>query len=141
MGTQSFPAWRHSGPRWWALCPAQNGELPFAGAREAWFCGNAQKGCLPSASLWFRTALVPVTEATGWGLSCPAGMTFGFRQAGRGWGAHPGGASCTAMQVRTRGDKRVTSSSTSHAWRLAPQKAQLQHSKCPWGQLGSFTGS
>ena len=102
MGTQSFPAHRHSGHRWWALCPAQTGELPFAGAREAWFCGHARQGCVPAASPWPRTALVPVTAVTGWGQSCPAGIVRSSGRPAVGGVPTLEGPPATAAQIRTR---------------------------------------
>lgn len=138
MGTQSFPAQRHSGPRWWALCPAQTRELPFTGAQEAWFCGNAQKGCIPSASLWFRAALVPVTVATGWGLSCPAGMILGSSRLAVVGVPILEGHPAQPHRSGPGGDKRVTSSSASHAWRPAPLEGLTPALQVPMGPAGFF---
>ena len=100
--------------------------------------GNVQKGCIPSASLWFCAALVPVTVTTGWGLSCPAAMILGSsRLAVVGVPIledHP----AQPRRSGPGGDKRVTSSFASHAWRPAPVEGLTPALQVPMGPAGFF---
>lgn len=101
MGTQSFPARRHSGHRWWALRPAQTGSCPWPELGEARFCAHAWAGCLPAAFPWpLLRCLCHDSHRLGAVLSC--WPCSGLQQASPGWGARPGGASWHSHKIKTR---------------------------------------
>lgn len=97
--------------------------------------GRVPSLCFPVVPPHLSLSLKP--QVGGYSLSCwhdfwaPAGC-------GCGWGAHPGGASCTAMQVRTRGDKRVTSSSASTCLEACPREGLTPALQVPMGPAGFF---
>ena len=158
MGTSALPCPRRSGHRWWAPRPARIGEVSFARVGEAWLCGNVQKGCTPQrlpCGHSGRPSVCCSHTVTGWGQSHPAGAVLGSgglalggmpvlpQQHGRGPGRHK---RVTSGQVWDGLDQNTCPPGETHGRRPVPWRARLPHPVCqgpccPWGQLGSFTGS